>query len=245
MHEVPRVESFVERWPEFAPGGQVDQLRTREFGRLDTEGHVYLDYTGAGLAAASQIRRHADLLLDRVLGNPHSESPTSRLATDFVDRARHHVFSFFGASPEEYVVIFTANASHALKLVGESYPFGPGHRFVLTFDNHNSVNGIREYARAAGAEVVYLPVVPPDLRVDASTVTAALDPGGRLEPGLFAFPAQSNFSGVQHDLSWIEAACWTRPRSCRPTVWISRAGILTSSCCRSTRCSAIRPVSAR
>jgi selenocysteine lyase/cysteine desulfurase len=70
------------------------------------------------------------------------------------------VLTYFGASPDEYAVVFTANASHALKLVGESYPFGPGNRFLLTFDNHNSVNGIREYARKAGAGVTYIPVVP-------------------------------------------------------------------------------------
>jgi selenocysteine lyase/cysteine desulfurase len=206
MHDTSRIEKFLEQWPEFTPGGPVDQLRMHEFGRLDAEGHVYLDYTGAGLPAASQIRRHADLLLGRVLGNPHSGSPTSRLATDFVERARHHVLSFFGASPDDYEVVFTANASHALKLVGESYPFGAGNRFLLTFDNHNSVNGIREYARSAGAGVSYIPVAPPDLRVDRAAVLAALDGEGRERPGLFAFPAQSNFSGVQHDLSFIEAA---------------------------------------
>lgn len=200
------IENFLKAWPEFAPGGPVDRLRAHEFGRLDADGHVYLDYTGAGLPGSSQIRRHADLLLGRVLGNPHSQNPTSQLATELVEQARRHVLSFFNASPDDYVVIFTANASQALKLIGESYPFGPGKRFVLTFDNHNSVNGIREFARAAGAEITYVPVVPPDLRVEASTVTSAIEPGGRPEPGLFAFPAQSNFSGVQHDLSWIAAA---------------------------------------
>jgi len=50
------------------------------------------------------------------------------------------VLEFFNASPDEYVVTFTQNASGALKLVGESYPFGPGDAYLLTFDNHNSVN---------------------------------------------------------------------------------------------------------
>ncbi len=199
-------DEFLKAWPEFAPDGEVERLRAREFGRLDAEGHVYLDYTGAGLAGASQIRRHADLLLGHVLGNPHSVSPTSHLATELVEGARRHVLSFFNASPDDYMVVFTANASHALKLVGESYPFARRRRFVLTYDNHNSVNGIREFARAAGAEIAYVPIVPPDLRVDSSAVAAALDAGGRPEPGLFAFPAQSNFSGVRHDLSWIDAA---------------------------------------
>ena len=63
------------------------------------------------------------------------------------------VLRFFNASPDEYVVIFTANASGALKLVGEAYPFGKDCCYLLTFDNHNSVNGIREYALAKGARV--------------------------------------------------------------------------------------------
>ena len=49
------------------------------------------------------------------------------------------VLDFFQASPDEYAVIFTSNASHALKLVGEAYPFQPGGQFLLLFDNHNSV----------------------------------------------------------------------------------------------------------
>ena len=43
----------------------------------------------------------------------------------------------------------------ALKLVGESYPFESSGQYLLTFDNHNSVNGIREFARAKGAQVTY------------------------------------------------------------------------------------------
>jgi selenocysteine lyase/cysteine desulfurase len=51
-----------------------------------------------------------------------------------------------------------------------------------------------------------VPVVPPDLRADADELTRHLRlarPGGH---NLFAFPAQSNFSGVQHPLEWIAAA---------------------------------------
>ncbi|HEY3382226.1 MAG TPA: aminotransferase class V-fold PLP-dependent enzyme [Vicinamibacterales bacterium] len=199
-------EDFVRAWPEFGANGPVEALRRRDFGRLDANGHVYLDYTGAGLYAASQVDRHMNLLLADVMGNPHSANPTSQLSTGLVDRARRHVLSYFNAAAEEYGVIFTGNASHALKLIGESYPFEPGKRFVLTFDNHNSVNGIREFARSRHADFRYIPVVPPDLRIVASDVEAALDPGGQAAPGLFAYPAQSNFSGVQHDLGWIEKA---------------------------------------
>jgi selenocysteine lyase/cysteine desulfurase len=113
--------------------------------------------------------------------------------------------SFFNASPDDYAVIFTANASQALKLVGESYPFGEGDQFLLTFDNHNSVLGIREFARAAGVTPEYIPILPPDMRVEEPALFRALD-GARGAHRLFAYPAQSNFSGVQHPLEWIEPA---------------------------------------
>ena len=187
-----------------------------------------------------------------MFGNPHSINPTSAASTALVERARAYVLEFFNASPDEYVAIFTPNATGALRLVGEAYPFHPGDRFLLTFDNHNSVNGIREFARARGAETTYVPSVAPDLRVDASLLPRYLTETTGDHHNLFAYPAQSNFSGVQHPLEWIDASarrtagtcCSTPPRSCRPTGSTSAAGTRTSSRSRSTRCSAGRPASA-
>jgi selenocysteine lyase/cysteine desulfurase len=184
----------------------LDELRRSEYSRLDREGHIYLDYTGGGLYSQAQLRTHMDLLLGNVFGNPHSSNPTSLASTRLVEAARRSVLAFLNASPEEYVCIFTPNASGALKLVGEAYPFTPKSRYLLTFDNHNSVNGIREFARHHDSSIVYAPVNPPEMRIDAGKLTALLD---QRDPGannLFAYPAQSNFSGVQHDLSWIEQA---------------------------------------
>jgi selenocysteine lyase/cysteine desulfurase len=183
----------------------VEVLRAREYARLDALGQVYLDYTGAGLYAESQVREHTALLTGSVFGNPHSTNPTSLLATGWVERARTSVLNFFNASPDEYTVVFTANASSALKLVGESYCFGPQGRFLLSADNHNSVNGIREFARVAGTPIRYVPLTTPDLRLDTSALVAELNtfPDG---PSLFAYPAQSNLSGVQHPLAWIDYA---------------------------------------
>jgi selenocysteine lyase/cysteine desulfurase len=127
-------------------------------------------------------------------------------ATYFVEQARNYVLEYFHASADEYVVIFTPNASGALKLVGEAYPFSPGGRFLPLFDNHNSVNGMREYARAKGAEVTYLPTVLPELRIDAGALSAELARRQTRAANLFAYPAQSNFTGVQHSLDWIKRA---------------------------------------
>ena len=199
-------ETFLRRYPTYAVTAKLDELRATEYGRLDAGKHVYLDYTGGSLYADSQLREHMALLREGVFGNPHSSNPTSRAMTERVERARQYVLRYFNASPQEYVAIFTANASGALKLVGESYPFCDSGNFLITFDNHNSVNGIREFARAKGAHITYLPVGLPDMRADEATVLAALK---RLRPvgcNLFAYPAQSNFSGVQHPLAWIERA---------------------------------------
>lgn len=69
------------------------------------------------------------------------------------------VLSFFQA-PRGYTVIFTGNATGALKLVGESFPFREGSSFVLGADSHNSVHGIREFAARRGAKVHYVPSTP-------------------------------------------------------------------------------------
>jgi selenocysteine lyase/cysteine desulfurase len=197
---------FLEIYPVFNTTQQLDALRDREYQRLDAQQHIYLDYTGGGLYAESQLEEHMALLKENVFGNPHSSNPTSLAMTELVEQARHYVLEYFNASPDEYVVIFTSNASGGLKLVGESYPFGSEDHYLLTFDNHNSVNGIREFARKRGAHTTYIPLELPDMRVDDTKLAdylALARPGGN---NLFAYPAQSNFSGVQHPLAWIEQA---------------------------------------
>lgn len=202
----PSISPFLTAYPSYEATRVLDELRAREYARLDAQSHTYLDYTAGNLYATSQVERHMALLRERVFGNPHSTNPTSSMTMQLVGQARRAVLRFFNAPPDEWVVIFTANASQALKLVGESYPFGPGDRCLLTFDNHNSVNGIREFARARGATTTYVPIVLPDMRVDEADLVREID---RAQPGghnLLAFPAQSNFSGVQHPLEWIEMA---------------------------------------
>lgn len=184
----------------------LDDLRAREYARLDRLGHIYLDYTGAGLYAESQVRTHLNLLLNDVFGNPHSANPTSTATTELVEHTRQAVLAYFRASPDEYEVIFTLNASGALKLVAESYPFGTNSQFLLTYDNHNSVNGIREFARKKGATFRYVPITDPELRIDEVALRDALDSAQPWTDNLFAYPAQSNFSGVQHSLGWIGEA---------------------------------------
>ena len=202
-----RYAAFLAAHPGYKSTAGLDELRAREYPRLDSMGQVYLDYTGGGLYADIQVETHLHLLKAAVYGNPHSSNPSSQASTILVNETRAAVLEYFNADPAEYTAIFTQNASGALKLVGESYPFAGG-RYLLSFDNHNSVNGIREFAKAKGAAVRYLPLELPDLRISEAKLIAELDscvsePAGSC---LFAYPAQSNFSSVQHPLEWIELA---------------------------------------
>ena len=198
-------EQFLTEHPEYAGTSAFDALRASEYARLDAQGQVYLDYTGAGLHADSQVRQHTELLCAAVFGNPHSASPTSGRMTRFVERARQAVLAWFNAG-RDYTAIFTQNATAALKHVGESYPFARGGALLLTADNHNSVNGIREFACAEGAMVAYAPLTTPELRVDRERLRELLARADPSAKNLFAYPAQSNFSGVKHPLDLVEEA---------------------------------------
>jgi selenocysteine lyase/cysteine desulfurase len=180
-------------------------LRAREFARLDETGHCYLDYTGSGLYPERLVARHAEALRRGVFGNPHSDSPSSRASTALVEEARARVLRFFDADPDDYVACFTANASGAIHLVASGYAFGPDAPYILAADDHNSVNGVREYAERAGARVHYLPL-DDELRLHDPASRLTVLRGTHVGSGLVAFPAQSNFSGVQHPLALVEKA---------------------------------------
>jgi selenocysteine lyase/cysteine desulfurase len=202
---VTSLTRFLDVYPEYVATSILDDLRATEYGRLDRLGHVYLDYTGGGLYARSQITDHLQLLADRVLGNPHSASPSSAETTGFVERTRARVLAYFNGT-DDYTAIFTSNASSAMKLVGESFPFEPGGRLLFTTDNHNSANGIREFAHAKGVAAEYAPLTLPDLRLDRPETERLLEHADRGRANLFVFPAQSNFSGVKHPLDLVASA---------------------------------------
>jgi selenocysteine lyase/cysteine desulfurase len=213
-----RLAEFQLAFPDYAYTAGLDALRASQYSCLDACAQVYVDYAGACLPARAQLEAHVARVTGGCFGNPHSEHPPSAASTTLIGRARNAVLAHCNASPDEYAVIFTHNASAACRLVGEAYDFGAGRCLVLTSDNHNSVNGIREFARAAGAPIEYVPFSSASLRVDDEQVRSALrwarsatrsGFAGRDRPGqagLFAYPAQSNFSGVRHALSWVEEA---------------------------------------
>ena len=84
------------------------------------------------------------------------KSHSSQKSAECAKEARSSVLAFFDAPATEYTVIFTSNATGAMRLVGEAFPFVEGSSYVLGTDSHNSVNGIRQFALTKGARTAYI-----------------------------------------------------------------------------------------
>ena len=181
-----------------------NRLRKKEYARLDKSGHVYLDYTGGNIHPQSLADSHYRFLQNNIYGNPHSNNAASLLSGKMVSEARKRVLDFFNA--RDYYCVFTANASGALQIVGECYPFSCKSHLLLTADNHNSVNGIREYCRGKGGNYSYSSMNYDDLTINEPELNKQLTSHPDKKNKLFAYPAQSNASGAQHSLAWIKAA---------------------------------------
>ena len=192
----------------YATTRKLDELRATEYGRLDADGQVYLDYTGGGLYAAASSSAHMRAAARRRARQPALRQPDLARAPprSWSGRART-VLRLLQRLARRLPVIFTPNATGALRLVGESYPFGPGGNFLLTVrqpqlgQRHPRVRARERRRRrptCRSCRPSSASTGPPDGRARAGRAGSA--------PNLFAFPAQSNFSGVQHPLDWIAEA---------------------------------------
>ena len=91
-------EKFLSAHPEYAETTLLDEWRKTEYGRLNENRQVYLDYTGGGLYGVSQLRQHTALLEKNVLGNPHSANPSSLAMTGLEEETRRYVLKYFNTS---------------------------------------------------------------------------------------------------------------------------------------------------
>ncbi|CAK8675776.1 unnamed protein product [Clavelina lepadiformis] len=192
-------------------------IRELEFPSL--KDNVFLDHTGCTLYTTSQINQYAKDLQNNVYANPHSSNQSSNLMSDVVHQVRCAVLAHFNVTPNEYHVVFTSGATDALKLLGKSFCWTKGKsKFVYLEDNHTSVVGIREAAAEHGASSVCLySKYSNGLTSELSSLLSSYKPAIVKEyleeneenfeneiHSLFAYPAQSNFSGYKYPLSWID-----------------------------------------
>lgn len=203
--EARAYSAFLKSFPEYQSTWILDTLRRTDYARLDRTGETYVDYMGGAQHPESLVRVHSAFLTETVMGNTHSVSNSSKLSSRCADEARDAVLSFFRAPPG-YTVVFTANATAALKLVGEAYPFKSNNAYILGADSHNSVHGIREYALRRGAGVHYIP----STSTGGFVLSTAKDILSQHKPqntsSLFALTGASNVTNAKNPLSIIRFA---------------------------------------
>ncbi|KAF1996128.1 PLP-dependent transferase [Amniculicola lignicola CBS 123094] len=173
--------------------GAIEELRRREYPMLhDT---TYLDHAGTTLYAKSLIERFSADMISNLYGNPHSASNASQLTTRRIEDVRLRLLGLFNADPEDFDVVFVANATAGIKLVMDAFKDQEGgfwygyHR-----DSHTSLIGVRETALqhhcfTSDVEVTKW-IEEPDV--------------GDHSHKLFAYPAQSNMNGRRLPLDWAQ-----------------------------------------
>ncbi|KAI9765143.1 MAG: hypothetical protein M1835_007442 [Candelina submexicana] len=179
----------------------IEQIREREYPQLkDT---TYLDHAGTTLYARSLIERFSADMMSNIFGNPHSASPSSQLSTSRIDDVRLRVLQFFRADPEDFDVVFVANATAGIKLAVEAFrdheealaesSSGTGFWYGYHKDAHTSLVGVREVA-ANGHRC---------FESDEDVERWLHGDGSVDKPlGLFAYPGQSNMTGRRLPLDW-------------------------------------------
>lgn len=130
--------NFISSHPEYV-SPHLDKLRTSDFKRLDLQSQpsYYLDYTGAGLYPESLIEEFKKTLTSKVFGNPHSTNPTSQLSSQSTLKAKLAILEFLDADSEIYDLVWTSNATGAMRILAEGYDFQPGQKLIIGTDSHS------------------------------------------------------------------------------------------------------------
>ena len=174
----------------------IQEIRDLQYPQLATT--TYLDHAGTTLYAKSLIETFSEDLTQGLYGNPHSASASSQLSTRRIEDARLQVLRFFEASPDDFEVVFTANATAAIKIVGDAFRDNDaGFRYGYHLESHTSLVGVRELASngsfcfADGEEL-------------DSWLSEFAEITDRMSSGLAlaAYPGQSNMTGRRFSFDW-------------------------------------------
>jgi molybdenum cofactor sulfurtransferase len=83
-----------------------------------------------------------------LLANPHSDATNPSASAEMVEQTRAKVLKMFKADPVHFDVVFTANATAAIKLVTEGFSgHDEGFDYYYHCSSHTSLVGVRELAQ--------------------------------------------------------------------------------------------------
>lgn len=172
----------------------VEVFREQEYPML--KDNVYLDHAGTTLYSKSLVDSFTASMMTNLLGNPHSASASSQAASQMIEDVRLQTLQFFGADPNEFDLVFVANATAGIKLVVEAFRALPeGFNYIYHQACHTSLVGVREEAR----EGTCLPSEGIEQWISGQNVPSL---SGQCANTLFAYPAQSNMDGRRFPLLW-------------------------------------------
>lgn len=161
---------------------------------------TYLDHAGTTLYAKSLIESFSRDLTENLFGNPHSASAASQLSSRRIDDTRLQVLRFLNADPDDFDVVFVANATAAIKLVADAFHDNDdGFWYGYHAESHTSLVGVRELARQGCRCFVN------DHEVEtwiAQTETGDAFRNRTLH--LFGYPGQSNMTGHRLPTGWCK-----------------------------------------
>lgn len=124
---------------------------------------------------------------------------SSKITASRIDAVRRSVLDYFKADSKYFDVVFTQNATEAVKLVMQSCQ---EHRFRYLYhkDAQNNLVGIREVARG-GSRCLRSDLEVEDWLENGDNTEKGMAHDGLL---LFGYPAQSNMTGHRLPLSWAQ-----------------------------------------
>ena len=157
-------------------------------------GATYLDHAGTTLYSKSLLESFTRDMMGNLYGNPHSASQASQRSTHQVQDVRLQLLRFFDANPDDFDLVFVANATAGIKLVADALrEHESGFWYGYHRDAHTSIVGVRELAQEDHC-------FKEDKEVEDWIEQGRQDTQTRL--GLFAYPAQSNMNGRRLPLNW-------------------------------------------
>ncbi|TLS29584.1 hypothetical protein PpBr36_01132 [Pyricularia pennisetigena] len=202
----------------------VEQFRNEEFPMIRDS--IYLDHAGTTLCPKSLLEAFARDMAGNLYGNPHSASNSSQLSTARIEDIRLQALQLFGASPDEFDLVFVANATAGIKLVSESLRARDGgFGFLYHQASHTSLVGVRAEAQSSVC------LGEDEAEELLAGCTASLNSVTKPPPGavLFAYTAQSNFDGRRYPLTWADKVRRAHASGCTPVCTLLDAASFVST----------------
>lgn len=172
----------------------VSDIRERYYPNLTNQ--TYLDHAGTTIYSSLTLDKIHEALSKTLLANPHSLSSASRDTAGLVEETRCKILNIFHADPAEYDIVFTLNATHAIKIAGSLVRDAAKNAFnyYYNINCHTSLIGLRALAAKYSTFD------------DISSFKPIEHKEGEKLPklNLVSWTGQSNFNGQKFPLSWCK-----------------------------------------